>query len=504
MTVCFCLPDACCGSDLDDIFAFKTTKYARIRDAQLGILKYIFMLGIFLYIVVYSLWMENGYLQKLAPSGSIQFTLVAPGSPENDPDYDGKISEMFYCVGNTVPRAFKKYPCIWADGISAGYPQGQDFLLATRITRTEQTRQKCGDTCKAAWLPAINASDASLDNTAFIANPGAYVLQVDHSVQQSVLDLVGQSRDMTGKLRVGREGKQLTDDQVQLCMDDPTAVAKFSDEPAKGGKGKSTDRSFWRSNGCYLNTNLTDDGIDSFLVQTLLTAANVTLDGYSFGNHHSQRFNGLTVISNIKYENFKPWAGASGDAITYSYELYGLTAGSYNQNEIIYQFPDGSSQPTNTSQGLPQKRDVIQNHGVSFHFLQDGQLAAFEFSTLLTKLTSSLTLLAIATTVVNYLALYAMRNRKYYKECMYEYSEDFSSLHDSQLESYSLRELQRMCRELNILSGGSKEQLVVRLFKEQCAQAEEEKIEQTIGRGNSSSNSRHRPSNKAALLGPKV
>jgi len=50
---------------------------------------------------------------------------------------------------------------------------------------------------------------------------------------------------------------------------------------------------------------------------------------------------------------------------------------------------------------VDQERLVVEHHGINFHFIQGGLLASsFDFATLLVTLTSSLTLLAIASTLV--------------------------------------------------------------------------------------------------------
>ena len=50
---------------------------------------------------------------------------------------------------------------------------------------------------------------------------------------------------------------------------------------------------------------------------------------------------------------------------------------------------------------MDQERLVVEHHGINFHFIQGGLLASsFDFATLLVTLTSSLTLLAIASTLV--------------------------------------------------------------------------------------------------------
>ena len=50
---------------------------------------------------------------------------------------------------------------------------------------------------------------------------------------------------------------------------------------------------------------------------------------------------------------------------------------------------------------MDQERLVVEHHGINFHFIQGGLLASsFDFAALLVTLTSSLTLLAIASTLV--------------------------------------------------------------------------------------------------------
>jgi hypothetical protein len=48
------IPSRFCGFDADDVFAYPTAKYVRIRDARLGLLRFVSFFLILVYVVVYS------------------------------------------------------------------------------------------------------------------------------------------------------------------------------------------------------------------------------------------------------------------------------------------------------------------------------------------------------------------------------------------------------------------------------------------------------------------
>eukprot|EP00039_Didymoeca_costata_P008411 m.111739 g.111739 ORF g.111739 m.111739 type:complete len:84 (-) comp14070_c1_seq2:1421-1672(-) len=51
-----------CGYDIDDLLSFQTPKYVVVRDYRLGLLNYSFQLAITLYIIVYAIVLEQGFV----------------------------------------------------------------------------------------------------------------------------------------------------------------------------------------------------------------------------------------------------------------------------------------------------------------------------------------------------------------------------------------------------------------------------------------------------------
>ena len=75
--------------DLDDLFAYSTIKVVRIRDRWLGMLNYALMLAIFVYVIISTIWLDNGSFVYEVPKGSVRFSLkrpVNPLTPGCDPD----------------------------------------------------------------------------------------------------------------------------------------------------------------------------------------------------------------------------------------------------------------------------------------------------------------------------------------------------------------------------------------------------------------------------------
>ena len=105
--------------------------------------------------------------------------------------------------------------------------------------------------------------------------------------------------------------------------------------------------------------------------------------------------------------------------ITYQYTPYLLTTTSFKLYEEI---------PTGPPLNYRLNRTLLNKHGVKIDLVQSGSLASFSFPALLVSLTTSLTLLAVATVIVDYVALYLMPDKIKYSGSKYEWTEDFSDM----------------------------------------------------------------------------
>lgn len=224
--------------------------------------------------------------------------------------------------------------------------------------------------------------------------------------------------------------------QHQLCRENPGALT----QPVYGDL---TDEA-----PCYIPPNLTGDGLDIFRLETLMQAMGLGLDLDSYpGSGHSLRYEGMTATLQIEYFNSWPYHGVLSN-VSYIYNLIPVPKNPYKATSLVWeQYP-----------GRRVKRDT---HGILLSVQGTGQLAAFNVQQLLVTLTTSLALLAVSATVVKYLALYALKQRQYYKEYLFQVSADLSDVRD--LESLAEADLNAMLRERELPTGGNRAQQILRL-----------------------------------------
>lgn len=451
-------PTHLCGTDVDDLFAYTTTKSIKIRDARLGLLHYSLMFLIVLYILVYQLIAKNGYLRFSPAQNSVRLTLQEPTNNcnPNKPDCQDSfvpVSQLPYCCAkNSSCRAtpgdscscsfrpsFSNYNCTWMGGDAASIVQESSIMVTTLVHQYNQTlNASCFEgfptasgSCSKVW---IVDSDAIF----FIANIEAFTVLVDHSVSSPTNGLAISSRQMSGMLYVAGG----SDMQRQLCASRSDAV-----DSAVGGS--ATDGA-----PCYLPPDKAD-GLDVFSVGVLLQAMGVSLEDRSYsGSGHSVRYEGLTASLVIEYSNTRPWKGL--DDTRYIYKP-----------SIIPQSTYKTTQLESFGRNRRRKSDL---HGVLLDVQPGGSLAVFDLTQALVQLTTSLTLLAMATIGVNILAQYVLRLRHYYSEALYERTADFGGL--SALEDQPDDAIDEELRRRHLPTSGSKYRRILRLLEDGFQPAE--------------------------------
>eukprot|EP00434_Breviolum_minutum_P033180 symbB.v1.2.029359.t1/scaffold3205.1/size61222/1 len=242
-------------------------------------------------------------------------------------------------------------------------------------------------------------------------------------------------------LFVGNNGN---DDSSAKAIKDGLCQSTSNAVTAPEG-GINADRS-----PCYIPPNLAA-GLDYFSIGTLLQATGVTLEGESYpGSGHSARYEGLTINLLIDYSNSKDWHGLQ-ENISYLYKPSVVPQSTFKTTVLS---------PLSLSGSKRLKKDV---HGVLFEVRPSGQLAVFDFTQLLLQLTTSLTLLALATVGVNILAQYVLRYRHYYSEALYDRTADFDNI--SFLEAQSEDQLKQELRDRNLPTTGTRERMILRLME---------------------------------------
>jgi len=201
---------------------------------------------------------------------------------------------------------------------------------------------------------------------------------------------------------------------------------------------------------CYLKPQ-SSGGVDYFTVGTLLEAMGVSLEGESYpGSGHSARYEGLTANLVIEYSNWRFWYGRQ-ENISYIYRPLAMPQSTFKAASLL---------GTDLS---PQQRLKKDQHGILFEVRPGGQLAVFDFTQLLLQLTTSLTLLAMATVGVNFLAQYVLRKRHFYKVALYEDTTEFAYVEG--LENLTEDALREKLREMNLPDTGDRYRMILLLLQ---------------------------------------
>jgi hypothetical protein len=421
------MPSTICNRDIDYVLAYPTVKMVNIQDARLGLFKIVLLLLIAIYIGVIQLWRDGGYLDTEKVSGVSRFTLQQPtkdsiSGSTCDPSADGcknafsDPSTLAYCEQSALPYAGQKYPCQFYENVGVQQMFESSLIVDTRITSRKEElvcQASSGTTCPFIY----NTSSPEITN--YVADIEAFTVLFDTSVACTSLDITGQSSEMEGWLFVKSNDA--------FCKSYEQAKTTW------GGDETAT------SAPCYVQPNRTSANLDFFELETLLQAADTSLDAEtSSGSGETFREAGVTLIMQIEYSNTLSWKGLSRD-IQYTYTPYLLGSTSYKIYDAVYSGADN----------YRQNRTLLNKHGVKIDLLQTGELGSFSFSALLLSLTTSLTLLAVATVATDFVALYLLPDKEKYDDAKFEWTEDFSDLRDQ--EEAAKRAMRRSGRR----SGGS-------------------------------------------------
>jgi len=405
-----------CGMSCDDLFAYQTTKQVRIRDFRLGLLQYSLMILIFLYIIVGQLFGQLQYLKFTRARNTIRLTLQEPTLHNCNPNKNScsadfpLIGELDYCCQNRCSehtggvcrcadgRRFDNFICAYIDGFNAGRVL-ESSILVTSFTHAYV--QVMNESCFNGSFPTAANSCAKLwitqsETSAFTVGVENYTLLLDHSLMSDGWDGIS-TQEMSGLLFVDSG----TEIQERLCAETPGALdANFH--------GQLTDKA-----PCFLPP-AQSLGIDIFSIGVLLQSMGISLDVESKkGSGHTLRYEGLGVEIDIEYSNSVRWVGRTEP--WYVYKPLIVPSAEYKLSQI-----DDLS--------YPDRRVRRSQHGILFQVKASGHLAKFDFTSLLVQLTTSLTLLAVATVIVNFFAQHILKHRVYYAQALFDQTTVFSHI----------------------------------------------------------------------------
>lgn len=102
-----------------------------VADWRLGAMRYCFMLSTLLYIIIYALWYQHGYLDIQSPDGTVVASLQRP------PNADVNANQFPYCnVSNhSTPKYYPMLCEVWPEDMVL-YPTytHEHMLITTRVS----------------------------------------------------------------------------------------------------------------------------------------------------------------------------------------------------------------------------------------------------------------------------------------------------------------------------------------------------------------------------------
>eukprot|EP01062_Namystynia_karyoxenos_P014992 TRINITY_DN15431_c0_g2_i1.p1 TRINITY_DN15431_c0_g2~~TRINITY_DN15431_c0_g2_i1.p1 ORF type:complete len:581 (+),score=162.10 TRINITY_DN15431_c0_g2_i1:75-1817(+) len=468
--------------DIDDLLAYNTIKYVRIRDARLGAMRLVFQLGILVYIVALVLVRDGGYCAKEQPLGTVQFDFMQPTvncsmqerahesafgnvtcvtgcpkrgwgtgvlTPQHCYDHRQSVQELPYCrqyTGDPALRAGAVLDCEMEEGDIVGKKWEPSLLFTTVFTRTRQVRACAaalenplyqGGNCDDVFLPQDSGAYTAAEWQAFkndhpwapeVATPQVYFVAgiedfkivIDHTVQAATLGLYSTATSMHGRLKV--------ESDHDLCSGRYHNGQYAAWTQAVGGE---------RASGapCYLELQITDGAggvsapnLHMLDLGVLLAAGGLRLDDLNHvggATNATYRQTGTTVVLSIEYSNRNAWEMPTGADIHFEYRVAALRGTAYRQQDHEWVAFDWAS-------GRFVKQLSVRQ-GVRIVAVQSGMLQAFALQVLLLQLTTSLALLAVASAAVDAIALNLLPHRNEYTAYKFQVTEDFSDLREGKV-----------------------------------------------------------------------
>jgi hypothetical protein len=465
------------------VLLYETPKVTRIRDAKLGLLYYI-LLGLVLVYITYQLMDSLEFLESASPVMAAHFEFRAPVLPPcTDPNTDvgcvwayKPFAQLDYCCDKKrcIPHPTEKAACycegLGGDGIASALGSGgskqavaiaangagrfagianetgaeaSEQAVATLAARLDSNKVR---SYRCQLFDSLKASE-SWGDTVFMktfvnnwqesrnakcnVNSGECDAVWENKAGVTHKKFVGDIEDYTLTIfhTVGVTQYGISESSASMkgyLMVGPL-VAGAEPAPRHHEVCRSRDDAVtqpWRGQPtdkapCFIKPERIMDG-DRFPLSLLLGAMNVSFDDLGIHPDESLREQGFTMNIDVTYLNSWPWHGLLGEVVYY-YKLVPRINARYEQTSFWV---------------LEQKEDKEDSRatevarGVLLHITGSGKLCVFSVQQLLVTLTTALALITVVTFLVNLVARFLLRWSSYYNLLIYDTSGDFGRLRE--------------------------------------------------------------------------
>eukprot|EP00996_Jenningsia_fusiforme_P000048 NODE_1015_length_1761_cov_29.888435_g896_i0.p1 GENE.NODE_1015_length_1761_cov_29.888435_g896_i0~~NODE_1015_length_1761_cov_29.888435_g896_i0.p1 ORF type:complete len:546 (-),score=106.42 NODE_1015_length_1761_cov_29.888435_g896_i0:69-1706(-) len=383
--------DSLFGRDIDDIFSYKSSKQVVFRDRRLCCAQMLGILGIFFYVVVYEVILQQGYLLRDQPYQ------IARLSIRNPQEYSPALPP--YCSSNV--NGSRKYssepwawslPCLQWDYHDAVVPPAEEtsVFLTTRATIT--TQETADLECAENW--AACAGPITTNRTSYYTfEPERFTLLVQHVIYGDSNTVIKREREAKG------------------AIDDASGNSVYTFPTTRFGDVLSIGEWLRYTQAApYFVPPVTNQS-----ESVPLPDSSVILDQASAQYpNESRRYSGTTILFVVDYSTRR----SSLSGLKYSYRLLELP--------IEYKYEEVIVRPLN---GGGMLRKIINRHGVRIHMLGAGYVGRFDFQQLLITLVTGLALAKFASVLVDLVVFRLLPLKAIYAAYRTTVTVDFSQVH---------------------------------------------------------------------------
>eukprot|EP00667_Euglena_gracilis_P008507 EG_transcript_8618 len=365
---------------LDLVFGcYITPRKVIIRSPTLGIMHFTFQVLIVLYIVIYVMVIKKSYLSVTAPTGTAVMTLREANYSSLASGTAQYAALGAYCTNLGAPPVVGwAHPCRFQRYTQLVYPPTVGPFLSI-ITRSRRDVLLKPPGCTQASLDCphrLNSTD-----TFFAAAVEFATVYIDHGVrsqggaiQRTLATMNGELVDCDGRTVRSFSARNGTQSDLQFILEHTVTLQQL----LEAASGTSASCARW----------------------TLETMSDASL----FQNH-SLRYDGAILVVAIDYDNTR---GFNQGDVRFRMSVSRVPRAEYQTEYSV--LPQDLDQPTLVE---------YSSHGVLLVVLQGGRLGEFDVVTMFVQLTAALTLLALSSVVVNFVATVLMKRRQLYTKCLF-------------------------------------------------------------------------------------
>ena len=436
-----------CCSDLDNLLAYKTPVLVQIKDRRLGLLRIFLVLCCVVYVFIYNVLIQGGWYKQEMLDGRAAITVTNPtiddkgdincfcyGGPESHLcgnatetcfEAHRNFTDKPYCLESSLSyvangTAMKKRKCIRLDQYDAVSRQGSSIAVATSIRYRYQVFNPQGanplepiitpaESKRHMWIDTDHIPNLGtlFKDIFYAAQPGEYIVLLDHDLlTRKDLSQPGAIKSMNKAqctALYGRNSKEIYEKEI-------------------GGKDFFCDIEPRQTMDCRMCKTAECKKLqcrsDLFKLSTLLLAGTPEpdadaplispLDSSCRGEDNiPSRDNGFIVNLIVRYSNKPAFKNKwfKDEHMSYYYEIQ-LSKGPPNSWST-------------TTQDWEGKRYVWTKWGITINPQVEGEFFDFDIPTMLVQMTSTFTLLAGATFIVEQVMLKLLPLRTYYRTVKY-------------------------------------------------------------------------------------